>query len=380
MKLSRFAIFLAGIPILFFYTMSHAQKDVKDYYNGPYAISEGNVEWNLTIFDFTALQRESTELITSRVILNANNTLIEKTQDPVLIDYQIYLINNIINTARLSSGMFGNTGHADDYLGWIEFADGVEKPLYESYPFVFIAKFLYMMQQSGWKDQNEENKQWWESTLKFVEEQEWEKWGKRSYYKYSTFIRTRTYMGSHWATIAMYLKEMSKDQNRIAEYIEVQTIFDTLLKRNLKLNPNHANAYIWNGSWDDVSGVGVEGITPANVELQDVGHANHVVNYIISAYEKGEASWTLVDIQRLCNTAKDIIYSYEDNNFVRNIDGTDIELDNGSSAYGNVGDGWVKLSKYDSGVEAVMKRFTQNNAKYLYLYQPIHFSAFFYGR
>lgn len=357
---------------------NHAQVGLKDYFYGPFAISEGSVQDNLIIFDYTSLQRETTELITARVILNANNMLIAKTWDSTLVNYQIYLINNIINSARLSSGMYKNVGHQDEYLGWIEFADGIEKPLYESYPFVYITQFLYMLYQKGWHEVNQEQADWWHRVLQFVEEQEWQKWGTRSYYRYSLFIRTRTYMGSHWATMAMYLKEMSKDEDRVASYKEVQSIYDTLLKRNLKLNPNHPNAYIWNGSWDDVSGVGVDGITPANVELQDVGHANHVVNYIICAYEKGEPAWTFEDIERLCNTAKDIIYDPVSNNFVRNIDGTDDELDNGSSAFGNVGDAWVKLSKYDPGVAQVMRQFSNNYDKYRYLYQPILFAAFFY--
>lgn len=355
-----------------------AQQEIKDYFLGPYATSPGEVYRNMMRFDYASYERESTELMTSRVILNANNTLIAKTWDPTLLNFQIYLINNIINSARLSSGMYNNDSHRDNYLGWLDIDNAWEYSLYESYAFVFITQFLYMLQEKGWNMQSQEQSDWWDGVLHFIEEHQWKKWGERSYHRYAQYIRTRTYMGAHWATIAMYLKEMTEDEVVRQECIEVQGIYDILLRRNLKLNPNHPNAYIWNGSWDDVSGVGVDGIEPEGVELQDVGHGNHVVSYIICAYEKGDEEWTFEDIERLCNTAKDIIYDPVTNNFVRNIDGTDTDLDNGSSAYGNVGDAWVKLSKYDPGVEAVMKQFVENYDKYRFLYQPILFAAFFY--
>ncbi|HMY83618.1 MAG: hypothetical protein KDC31_13815 [Saprospiraceae bacterium] len=379
MKKNKVILFLTALFVLCNQGHTNAQQGIRGYLLGEYAISASWVNSHLTLLDYTTLQRETTELLTSKVLLNANNMLIAKTWDSTLVNYQIYIINNIINSARLSSGMYGNNGNPDDYLGWMEFADGIEKPLYESSPLGYIVQFLYMLQENGWKDKLPENKIWWERVLNFVEIHEWKKWGERSYYKYAHYIRKRNYMGANWAIVALYLKKLSSNQELITQYNEVLDIYNTLLKRNLKPNPNHPDAYIWNSSWDDLSGIWVQGITPDTVDLQDVAHANSIINYIIAAYETGEADWTIVDIQRMCNTAKNVIYDPVTNNFVRNIDGTDIDLNNGSSAFGNVGDGWVKLSKYDPGVKAVMKEFVKNKDKYPYLYQPILFAAYFYG-
>ncbi|HNB62746.1 MAG TPA: hypothetical protein PLC60_09125, partial [Saprospiraceae bacterium] len=157
---------------------TNAQQGIRGYLLGEYAISASWVNSHLTLLDYTTLQRETTELLTSKVLLNANNMLIAKTWDSTLVNYQIYIINNIINSARLSSGMYGNNGNPDDYLGWMEFADGIEKPLYESSPLGYIVQFLYMLQENGWKDKLPENKIWWERVLNFVEIHEWKKMGR----------------------------------------------------------------------------------------------------------------------------------------------------------------------------------------------------------
>lgn len=311
-----------------------------------------------------------------RSFLNANNALIKKKYDKNVIEYQLLLIENIISTAVVSKNIKNNkSSYQDSYKSWITLSDTKMKfkegVLYEGYSFFYIAQFLYYTKRNGWSNETLINKKRWNEILTFVEENVWTKWYERSlkvYNKrYSYFLWTRTHMGSHWAGIAMYIGALSKD-NKIKEQCQALVEqFDILLKRNFK---THCQGYIWNRTYDNISG------TDANTNkvdlVQDVSHGNHVISYIIAAYEFNNKNWTLVDVKKLAFTFSNFIYDKDLRKFNDNVDGSN---DNSSISHGDfVGDGWVKLAKYDKDVKNLMIKLTQTNSINKYN-QEIQFKA-----
>lgn len=200
-----------------------------------------------------------------------------------------------------------------------------------------------------------DNKKWWNESVQFIEQNIWTKWRTRSYKifnkKYNHyFLRNRTHMGSHWAGIAMYLAEITNNQEIKEQVIEVQRQYDLLLKRNLKIKKG---AYIWNSTYDDVKGT--DAYKDKIVRVQDVSHGNHVVLYIISAYKLGNLNWTLLDVEHLVNTFKNRIYKKKENTFADNVNGTN---DKSRPGWGNfIADGWVGLAAYDKDIYAILTRF-----------------------
>lgn len=319
----------------------------------------------------------SYDFMTLRSTLGTLNSIIAETADERLINEEILLINNLINSAQVSQNIPNNKYEfKDGYKGWIALKTNernkgsqfLEVPLFESYSFFYITQFLYLIRKNKWIEKSSANKVWWKNTLSFIEKNEWKKWYERSYKihnkYYRVFLRSRTHMGSHWAGIAMYLKEMTSNSDIKGECKKAQEQYDTLLKRNLKLNPTCQSAWVWNSTYDNTMGTDANA-TESSI-IQDVSHGNHVVAYITAAYQLGDMCWRSEDIQSLCNTLKYIIYNKQTNTFADNVDGT---KDPSRPGRGNfVEDGWIKLSKYDLEVANIFNLFSQN--KFSKRYNP----------
>lgn len=292
-----------------------------------------------------------------------------------VIEQGIILIDNVIRSSEQSSHIRNNKTFRDQYKGWITLFNNSEKnkevPLYESYSFFYITQFLYILQDIGWVSESQKNKIWWEQTLSFVEENVWNKWLERSIStkgkNYWYFLRQRTHMGSHWAGIAMYLGALTKNQEIKNQTKEVQRQYDLLLKRNLR---TVNNAYIWHSTYDDVSGT--DASTQRKAIIQDVSHGNHVVAYIVAAYEFGNENWTKTDIGKLSNTLVHYMYNKKTNRFSDNVDGTS---DGRRPGWGNfVADGWVKLLVYDGRVQKIFDTFESPEILSKY-YQEMQFKS-----
>ena len=253
-----------------------------------------------------------------RAYFGANNALISVDPDSEIIDYQRMLIDNVINTAVASKHILNNQSpFRDIYKGWTSSAKNStlneEVILYEGYSFFYVTQFLFLLQKSGWVNRSPENADWWKKTLSFLEQNIWTKWLTRSgiTYKnnYRYFLRGRTHMASHWAGIAMYLKSMTADSLIKNQCNKLQQDYDLLLKRNLKSNPSFPAAYYWNSTYDDTGNTDAVETSPG--VIQDVSHGNHVLSYIIAAYEMGDKNWSREDIDKLCNTLKLVLYNKE---------------------------------------------------------------------
>lgn len=303
-----------------------------------------------------------------RSYLGGLNNLILKTNNERYINKQRNLIDNIIKSSKKSAAIKNNRSYNDTFKGWIatkpnkrnQSTLNKEIPLFESYSFFYITQFLYIMKENGWLNQSKDNRVWWEQTLSFIEKNEWTKWYERSYKAfhtyYGTFLRSRTHMGSHWAGVAMYLEKMTTDPAVKEQCKKLKNDYDLLLKRNLKSNPKYPSAYIWNSTYDNTDGTDAPETEPSIV--QDVSHGNHVVSYIVAAHELGNKNWSIVDINKLCNTFKKVIYDQKNNTFADKVDGS---VDSNRPGWGHfVADGWVKLSRYDNEVLEIFQRSLDN--------------------
>jgi hypothetical protein len=303
------------------------------------------------------------QLMSLRSYLGANNAIIQEYKDDEVIEYQMTLIENIINSSRLSKDIKNNQSpFKDSFMTWVSLTKkkvfNHEVPLYESYSFFYISQFLYFTKKNGWRIETNSNKKRWDKLLKFVENNIWRKWYTRSNKtygnNYSYFLRSRVHMGSHWAGVAMYLNKISVNQDVNKQTAILISQYDTILRNNFK---NKGRGFVWNATYDDVKGTHAAKTDVAII--QDVSHGNHVVSYIVAAYEFRNPNWTITDINKLAFTLVDNIYDKSNNTFHDNVDGT--ENDN-RQGWGNfVADGWVKLAAYNNEAKLVLKKFEENS-------------------
>lgn len=298
-------------------------------------------------------------LLELRSHLGANNAIIEKHKDNIIIEYQFTLIENIVKAAKPSREIQNNQSpFQDNFMTWISTKEDrvfkYEVPLYESYSFFYITQFLYYTKLNGWNNDSDDNQERWKSLLSFVEDHIWTKWYTRSMHTYGNnyryFLRSRTHMASHWAGVAMYLNYLSKDNEikKQTEYLVDQ--YDILLKRNLKIVDR---SYVWNATYDNVQNTYA---TKARGDIvQDVSHGNHVVSYIIAAYEFGNENWSREDIMLLSSTLKNIVFDNQSNTFRDNVDGSSNRSRPGWGSF--LADGWVKLAIYDEEAKMIFIRF-----------------------
>ncbi len=317
-----------------------------------------------------------------RAFLGANNSIISVNLSKDVINYQKQIVDNLIQSARISKTIPNNKSpFKDSYKGWISNVKDrsfhEESSLYESYSFFYVVEFLYLLKKNKWVNLSEENALWWNETLYFVESEIWSKWyirpnkNRSEAKRYHVFLKMRTHMGSHWAGIAIYLKEICSSTSIKNQCIKVINDYDLLLKRNFKRNPKYAEAYIWNSTYDNVKGTDADAIRPSII--QDVSHGNHVVSYIVAAYEMGSEQWEIHDIQLLCNTVKHVIYNERTNTFSDLVDGSRDKLRPGRGNF--VADGWVKLANYDNEVKEIFKKFESDGRMLVKYKQELQFKA-----
>lgn len=302
-----------------------------------------------------------------REYLGTLNIIIEKTGDMEAIAEQVALIDNLTSSSQTSRRIQNNVySHQDRYKGWVvtkankanESTIGNEVPLFESYSFFYVAQFLHLVKENGWRNKSLKNRLWWHSKVRFLEKNIWEKWRVRSYKDYGVynryFLRNRTHMGAHWAGIAMYLNALTNNSSIKQQTREVKDQYDQLLKHNLQTKNQ---AYLWASTYDNPKGT--DATRPSESVIQDVPHSNHVVSYIIAAYEFGDPNWTREDVSLLGNTFKKILYQPSDNRLADYVDG---QIQQGRLNWeANISDGWMKLIPYDSEVSQIFNSFKSEN-------------------
>lgn len=302
---------------------------------------------------------DSYRFISLRATLGALNAVIAESNDTNIINLQKKLVDNIVNSAEVSSSISNSKGFHDEFKGWISRTQNKafehEVPLYESYVSVYIAQFLYLIKEMEWRTLSLENDLWYLKTVAFLEHHIWKKWYTRATRVYQSpnryFLRSRLHMGANWAGFALFLEKMTNNPVVEKQCHKLYTDFDLLLKRNLRTYSS--NSWIWNSNYEVVVGTGAIRTVPA--EIQDVSHGNHVISYVVEAFEIGNENWELNHLEKFCNTLKYKIYNPVDQAFSDNVDGTS---NRSRPGWGNfVADGWIKLTKYDKQVSEIFEEF-----------------------
>lgn len=305
------------------------------------------------------------------------------TQNEEYLNDEIKIINNVLSTAAVSKLIPGNQYPLkDNYLGWISitpfFTYHSETELHEGYLFRYIVQFLYEIKKTGWKDRADKNRDWYNTTLQFIEKNVWEKWISRSLQSkatpYGIFLGTRTHMASHWAYIGLVLKEITDNAVIKKQCQDVVNMFDLLLKRNLTPHPNFPDAYTWNSNWDNVDGTQAQTSPPPSI--QDVSHGNHVIAYIAISKRLNNPNWTNENIMAFCNTVKQVVFQKSTFTFADNVDGSASESRPG---WGNSNaDGWLKLGLFDQQTLNLFLNFAYRRQDLLIKYgQELQYYASF---
>jgi len=232
--------------------------------------------------------------------------------------------------------------------------------LYEGYLFRYLAQYIYITDQIG--QLNFEN-------LKFVKEN-FDKWANRNEAKYGDMgemYGLRLHMGSHWATVALYLYMISKE----SKYKDFYDSFNSELKRALKVNTVKGNAcYIWDSTYPiRFNALLKQKNRKYSVVKQDVSHGNHIVQFILDSYRCKQGGWTREDIDRLCNTLKFIIW-VNPKVPTDNVDGSV----NNAKLLHKTGwkqtDGWMKLIQYDGSLKTIYDNYYRHNKSQINKFNP----------
>ncbi|MCO5235651.1 MAG: hypothetical protein M9933_05215 [Chitinophagaceae bacterium] len=354
--------FLSGIILIigFFFLSNRtiAQKDWKGLFDNKYSALCSSTKTTRELFLIKSKTGDAFDFMETSNIIDALQCMYLSTGDNFYRNDLIKIINNILSTASISKNIAQNIyPYKDNYLTWISNNTTNnyhnEAPLFEGYVFRYITQFLYILRESGWTNASEANQTWYNNTLQFVEKNIWEKWISRSNkinYKPNTiFLGRRTHTASHWAFIALFLKEITTDSVIRTQCLEMIDMYDLLLKRNFKSNLVTPQSYIWNSSWDNVSGT--DASIPNDIVLQDVSHGNHVLSYVTIAKKMENSNWSDGIIDSLCNTVKLVVYNKEQVSFSDMVDGSP------SSAYPGRGnyqaEGWIKLSWFNKEIQSL---------------------------
>ncbi len=268
--------------------------------------------------------------------LNANYMMFKATGKTQYLDRNLEYINNMINTARVSSP-FSGSQYKDSYLTWVNqsksengSANGQEFPLFESFGWRYVAALLYAMKQNADVYNDPHYRAEYDKILAFTEKNIWDKWYKRGL---SNLYRTHTHMASHWAMIGMYLSKLTNDATRRSQaetvakniaYAGIPLYDDASIKGQLRPHPLDSSAYFFNWEWNKFS-------TPGS----DVSHGNAVASFMTEANCIGFA-YTQDDMQKMANLVKNIL-----------IPKAPLYVDGSGSRTLWLIDGFMQLGRYD---------------------------------
>src|SRR5690554_907842 len=273
--------------------------------------------------------------------INSNNIILNK-------DNSYVVIQNIISSSLRSSDLYKwiVTSVSESHSNYSE--KGKEFMLYEGYLFRYIAEFQYYFPNIPLKDF-------------YFSKKNFNKWYDRSIARHndaSSLFGLRLHIGSHWATIALYLIELDPQNKEL--YKSFIDKYDSQLKKSLEIiKVDNNECYVWNSTYPEKF---VNNLKNRNIGeiVQDVSHGSHIVQYVIDSYKLGSEVWTETDLRRFANTLKYIIWQ-DRLNPSDNVDGT---YKTGISTSGwKQSDGWMKLINVlnDKELFDIYDAFYKNN-------------------
>ena len=228
------------------------------------------------------------------------------TGDTTYLDYAKTYIDSRIATAVVASTIAG-TNYSDGYLTW--YKDGTEGtrtdkyqyPLDESYAWRYVCKLLSVMAERGEHLSTEPYATFFTDTLAFTETNIWEKWYTRSG---TAGIQNIIYLASsdlcaHWATIALFLKDLTSDATIKQQCIDV---FRDIAHEGMAVNSGYSFRDLLYSYVDDDTQKPYYlfgyGWTPSPTDIISCVDANSVISLLFECWRLGEfISW--VDFEKV---------------------------------------------------------------------------------
>lgn len=283
------------------------------------------------------------------------------TKDTKYIDRAFLYLNNIISKAQTNS---------NGYKVWNSNSESLDA----SHGWRAVARFLYVIRTNDALYNNTNFRNKFNDVLAYTEKHVFENYYQSSQSREtkqpsgeiqsSLIYRGRTHMASHWPYMAMYLRKISTNNTSMARYDEVIRKYDndlspyaqSSLRKQLIPNKNVPTAVFFSDRWGRFDGIG-----------SDMHHAQDTIGYIIDAYELGSSEWKEVDIFKLRETFKKVIWKGtkdgEWQKFAGFMDGSngnpDTIIDGVSVNTEILGrcleDGFIKLGRYDSQAQEILQ-------------------------
>lgn len=317
---------------------------------------EGNLGFSFDKLKKVSKRTDAYNYIALGYFINANNLMYLHTKDEKYLAYNNDILQEMFS--RLED---------DNELKWkwkevkknraIVYVDNV---VLEGYFYRYLGEYIEILQKN--KVETEHLDQY----IKILEKG-FDKWVKRSQElyndSYSFFFHIRVHVASNWGVTALYLYKFTKDElySRYLDLLNIQ------LKGLLEIKEkNHKQCYVWQSNYKNLFTELLKTKKIGKPIIQDVGHANHVVTYILTSYELHYGFWTKKDLVYLSNTLHEFIWDKETIRFNDNVDGS-FSLD---SEFKNQGwkqsDGWMKLIKYNKSLGKMYKEYYNNNSDIIY--------------
>lgn len=315
-----------------------------------------------TVSERMKLVSENSDLDAYRLMMFGKNIgglikMYEVTEKKKYMKEAVNIVNSVLLHAKKGEEIVNNLeSFKDDYKGWAYAKTGKETPLFEGRFLRYVAQMTFILRI----DKNFKEDPFFIDRsnffLDYLRIHGWEKWYIRGNKKqlgcYPFLFRSRTHMTSHWAIVALYLRELSQNQREIEQYEDFLIKYDKQLRDNLKIVGK--NTYYWNMTWDNPWPYGSKCHRAAIKSLpQDVAHGNHVVAYVVEAYKMKWGKWNKEDLTRFCNTVKYLVYDKKKERFNAYLDGRfKKEFADGI----RMSDGFQSLIYYDRDLYEIFKR------------------------
>ena len=291
-------------------------------------------------------------------VINSLCLMFENTKDQKYLLSAHEIIRNVISSASKNRDGYQSWKVLTNSPGYSS-AVGKEWILFEAHLFRYVVSYLYLVKTNSSEITNKVILNDNQNIINFVESNIWNKWlrvNNRNFSELTTFYGVRTHMGAQWAQIALGLSRLTASDARRQKYISFYKSYNKELRKNLILVDG---SYIWNSTWNS-SGVKELKARRDNRKdletVQDVAHANQIVQYVIMAHEI-DNSWTSRDLKYFSNTFKKRIIDSNLKSVHTNVDGS------GKLTFVNLSDGWMKLGRYDSQINSYMTQYYKNNKK-----------------
>lgn len=279
--------------------------------------------------------------------IDSNNIMFEKTGDAKYLKLNDAALKKFKSKNGPFLGKFYK--HEQNYE-----LNGKESVLLDGYLYRYFANYYYLLSKLGEEKLKANDLNF---DFSFVEDRflEWYNRSIKSRGDDSFLHGIRIHMGAQWATTALYLSELTSNNQNKKIYQKFLNRYDQQLHDNMREEErDKRQIYVWNSTYGNAftdklkerySSMGKES------KIQDTPHGNHVVEYILSAYKLGYGSWSEKSIQRLSNTFKFIIYNSKNKSFRGYISGLEYSKDIGKDITKiKLSDGWMKLIKYDNSL------------------------------